>query len=356
MSAASNFLPEPPNNFSTTLNGSISAGALAIVLNDATGIPAEGIGVIYQKNTDNTPVANTIEFIHWTGVSTNTLTLSDASDRGWSGSASGAQAHSSGDTFEVWVHTDYQSGPRTAFLAQHNDDGSLKANAVTTTSITASAVTAAKLESRLQQGWKLIPATLTYASATTVTSSVDLSGTLSKGDKIEFTQTTAKYFYVVSVVGTTITLTGGSDYSVANAAITNPYYSKSASPYGFPTFFNWTPTYSASSSMTWTSVTTYNGRFSLTAKDLAINLYALGTVGGTPSDGLRFTLPPGITTFAPSAGNTMEGGCGVVDNGSRKAGYWYLYDTGVIQCDRYDSASFTAGTCGVGFNEVLEIA
>jgi hypothetical protein len=41
------------------------------------------------------------------------------------------------------------------------------------------------------------------------------------GDKIKLTQTTVKYFYIVGVANTLLTVTGGSDYTVANAAITN---------------------------------------------------------------------------------------------------------------------------------------
>lgn len=128
MSTISNFLSAPPDNYSTTLNGSITNSALSIVLNDVTGLGTEGVGVIYQKDTSNLPVAGTIEFLHWTNVSGSTLTLSDTGDRGITGSASGAQAHSSGDTFEVWVHSKYYSGPRTAVLADHNDGGTHKIN------------------------------------------------------------------------------------------------------------------------------------------------------------------------------------------------------------------------------------
>lgn len=105
------------------------------------------------------------------------------------------------------------------------------------------------LSTQASEGWMAFdPVTLTYASATTFTTSVDLSSILSKGDKIKFTQTSAKYFYITSISGTTVTVTGGTDYTVANAAITAPYYSKAASPAGHPIWFNYTPT--------WTGTTT----------------------------------------------------------------------------------------------------
>lgn len=58
-------------------------------------------------------------------------------------------------------------------------------------------------------------------------------------DRIKLTQTTAKYF-VVTAKGTSsggytpITIYGGTDYDLANAAITLPYFSHAGSPLGFP--------------------------------------------------------------------------------------------------------------------------
>jgi hypothetical protein len=91
-------------------------------------------------------------------------------------------------------------------------------------------------------GWVAANETLTYASATTFTCSAALAGVLQKGDKIKLTQTTAKYFYVTGVSGTTVTVTGGTDYTLANAAITLPFYSHESNPLAFPQYFTWAPT------------------------------------------------------------------------------------------------------------------
>ena len=107
ISTISEILSSPPNNFSTTLSGNVSSSGLTLPLNDVTGLGTEGVGVIYQKDSDGNPVTSTIEFVHWTGVSSLNLTLTDTGDRGISGSASSAQAHNSGDTFEVWTHSAY---------------------------------------------------------------------------------------------------------------------------------------------------------------------------------------------------------------------------------------------------------
>jgi len=121
MSTVSKVLSNPPDNFSTTLSSNISSSELTIPLNDVTGLGTEGVGVIFQKDSDGNPVTSTIEFIHWTGKSGNNLTLTDTGDRGLSGSASGAQAHSAGDTFEVWVHSSYYHGDFAG--VEHNADG-----------------------------------------------------------------------------------------------------------------------------------------------------------------------------------------------------------------------------------------
>jgi len=121
MSTISGILANPPNNFSTTLTSNIANNALSIPLGNVTGLGSEGVGVIYQKDSDGDPITSTIEFIHWTGVSALNLTLSDTGDRGITGSASGAQSHSSGDTFEVWVHSKYYF--RDFAVVEHNADG-----------------------------------------------------------------------------------------------------------------------------------------------------------------------------------------------------------------------------------------
>jgi len=100
-------------------------------------------------------------------------------------------------------------------------------------------------------GWLEAKETWTYASATTFTISGDKTGKYQKGDKLKLTQTPVKYFYVVGSsfsTNTTITVTGGSDYTLADAAITSPFYSYAETPQGFPDWFGFTPTYTGFSS------------------------------------------------------------------------------------------------------------
>lgn len=101
------------------------------------------------------------------------------------------------------------------------------------------------LATRIKGGWIAPGATWTYASASTFTISGDWTDRIGVGTKAWLTQTTSKFFYVTacshSAGTTTVTVNGGSDHSLANAAITAPYFSNDATPVGFPHWFNWTP-------------------------------------------------------------------------------------------------------------------
>lgn len=107
MSAISANLSTPPDNFSTTLSSGIASNALSIPLNSVSGLPTEGIGVIFTKDANGEVVAGSVEIIHWTGVGGSALTLTNTGDRGLTGSDSGAQAYSAGAYFEVWVTSYY---------------------------------------------------------------------------------------------------------------------------------------------------------------------------------------------------------------------------------------------------------
>ncbi len=100
----------------------------------------------------------------------------------------------------------------------------------------------------LQDGWIDDTAeTWSYASgsgggtATFTIAGVDLTAKYTVGTRIKLTQTTVKYFTVIAVsfsTNTTVTITAGSDYTLANAAISVNYHSYAANPQGYPTWFN----------------------------------------------------------------------------------------------------------------------
>jgi hypothetical protein len=114
----------------------------------------------------------------------------------------------------------------------------------------------------LLTGWVAAPA-LTRTGATTFTAVGNVTALFPVGTKIKLTDTTTKYFYVVSAAYTsltTVTVTGGSDYSLVGA-ISNPYYSYDANPQGFPAGFNWVPTFTG---LTVVGTPTYTGFFTIT--------------------------------------------------------------------------------------------
>ena len=91
-------------------------------------------------------------------------------------------------------------------------------------------------------GWIEVFETWTYASADAPTFTFTVVGDKSTkyypGMRIKLTQTTVKYFIITKVAysspNTTITVYGGTDYTLANAAILYPYYSSAKAPAGFP--------------------------------------------------------------------------------------------------------------------------
>lgn len=92
-------------------------------------------------------------------------------------------------------------------------------------------------------GWIAASGTWSYSSADSptfvISVNADMTTTIGVGMRIKLTQTTVKYFIVtaVGVFGggaTLITVYGGTDYTLANAAITSPYYSMVKAPFGFP--------------------------------------------------------------------------------------------------------------------------
>jgi len=91
-------------------------------------------------------------------------------------------------------------------------------------------------------GWTTSSNTWVYATASTFTiAGVDRTAIFTKGTRLKFTQTTVKYAVVLSssfATDTTVTIAINTDHTIANAAITLPFYSYQASPQGYPVAFN----------------------------------------------------------------------------------------------------------------------
>jgi hypothetical protein len=188
-------------------------------------------------------------------------------------------------------------------------------------------------------GWTRSYDVFTRTSGTTMTVPVDMTGVTSIGDRVKVTDSSTKYFYVVNQVFsagvTTYTLTAGTDFTLA-ASPTEVWFSKAVSPNGFPLWFNYTPTYSASGSMTYTAVTTNRARFKINSREVLVDIRTDGTTGGTASFGLRFTLPVTAVGSYDSPAVTN-------DAGGNLAGSIQDVSTTVAECRRFDSSNYGLG-------------
>jgi len=90
----------------------------------------------------------------------------------------------------------------------------------------------------LRDGWCYDTDTWVYVSPTSFKiAGKDVRYRFPKGTKIKLVQTSTKYFYVVATAystDTTITITGGSDYTLASATISGQAYSYADTPQGYP--------------------------------------------------------------------------------------------------------------------------
>jgi hypothetical protein len=90
-------------------------------------------------------------------------------------------------------------------------------------------------------GWIPASESWAYASASTITVPSGAALKYKKGDKIKLTQqSVVKYFYIVSVADTVLTIVGGTTSSLVAEPITSNYYSHKENPIGFPDIFTYT--------------------------------------------------------------------------------------------------------------------
>jgi len=194
-------------------------------------------------------------------------------------------------------------------------------------------------------GWIPAEQTWTYASATTITVPSGAASKYQKGDKIKLTQTTVKYFYIVSVADTVLTVTGGSDYTVADAAITLPYFSKIENPQGFPHWFNYTATIGGFS-----SAPTMITKFKLSATSCVLNLAS--TTNGT-SNATTYTVSLPITAKTQT-NYSWRAWALVTDNGTGANGSLYIGSGGGSLSFYKDSlGSFTSSGLKSGNGQVI---
>lgn len=98
--------------------------------------------------------------------------------------------------------------------------------------------------------WQSANETWAYSSADSptfvVTVPSDATGKYTVGMKVRLWQGSWKFFIITAVSSTTLTLYGGTDYTLTNAGISNPMYSGRRVPVGFPMDpTKWTVTWSS---------------------------------------------------------------------------------------------------------------
>lgn len=160
-------------------------------------------------------------------------------------------------------------------------------------------------------GWVDAQSAWVYVSASSFkVVGADVTARYPVGTKLSCTNSTQKYFYVVSSAfstDTTITVTGGADYTLADAAITSPRYSYVSKPYGFPSSFDDDPAY-----VGWSATPTRTCNFTVTDGRLVYSFYISGTGSGTARN---FEIP-----FVPTRSAVYIPLAVAYDNGSLVTG------------------------------------
>ena len=152
------------------------------------------------------------------------------------------------------------------------------------TIVTPKAIADSKLADYIRgDGWISANETWTYASATTITVPSGAAAKYAKGDKIKLTQGTVKYFYIVGVADTVLTITAGSSYTLTSATISANYYSHASSPIGFPGYFTYTPVISGTGTIP--TFSSASGFFSISGCKASVQFAFRNTSGGTAGSG-----------------------------------------------------------------------
>lgn len=206
------------NSVQYTLDSQIAQGGNTITLNQSVAgvVQAPGRCVIDRVDSAGNKTATKREFKYFTGVSGATLT-------GVTNDDGNDQVHGVGAIVEFVPTVGDEEDKHTVFANEHNEDGTHKASAGVSAGV---------------DGWIDVTDSWSYSSADDPTFVITVpSGAAAiygVGDRIKLTQTTVKYFIITAVADTALTVYGGTDYDLANAAISDISYSHQKSPLGFP--------------------------------------------------------------------------------------------------------------------------
>lgn len=195
-----------------------------------------------------------------------------------------------------------------------------------------------------------------YASATTITLDGDQTSIFKIGLRVRFKQTTYKYgtlasnsTYSAGTGKTTITFIANSDYSVANAAISEMQITY-MTPVDWPGWFNYTPTYGGFSA----DPSLVMCRYSISGRTVRFTYSASGD--GT-SNGTTFTISLPVTAYNDGVnGSKWTGMCGYARDNSlplASGSRWAISNGGTV-INLYPSSTVAKWTASGGKRAYLE--
>jgi len=202
-------------------------------------------------------------------------------------------------------------------------------------------ITQDRVSRSLNKGWIKSAYPWVYVSPTSFKiNGVDVTGTFAPSTRIKYNDGSIDYGTVASStfsVNTTVNLIPNTSYSIANATLTDCYYSYDNPP-DFPARFTWTPTFSG---LTTTGSPIYSGLFSVDHKKIKV-LIDINANGGTTAATLSGTyvnnLP--ITVQYPDvsyATNTVGAnyGTAIINSLGLFAPAWTAYNGHVYLSGQY---------------------
>ena len=106
-------------------------------------------------------------------------------------------------------------------------------------------------------------------------------------------------------------------------------------------WISWTPTYTTSGSMTWTSITTEHARYKIVNDVVFFEIFVHGTTGGTQSNELRFTLP-----VNPENDGVAWAGRGFDSSSTaiREASGAWISGSSYVQVNQADNSNWALGS------------
>lgn len=162
-------------------------------------------------------------------------------------------------------------------------------------------------------GWTDSSDTWVYASASSFTiAGVDRTAIFQKGTYLRFKQGGGyKYAVVLSSsfsTNTTVNIFVNTDYTIANASITDNDYSYALNPEGWPTDFTYTPTINGTGGSAGTyAATTYFCKYSVSGRRVHVQIAIVITNKGSWSGQVQCTLPaPASSSYTGTYNNPVN--------------------------------------------------